>query len=200
MTDSRDPIIPGEDDSKAIFRRGFLEWSSLVPTAAETSPSVLLNYLRLIGTAFPGHPTISNCLKIEETPDCLSVIGSSKWAASIDAPSHDDVSGFQCSHEITVTSLNPIKVLLTSEADHGYSQWFGGQGCHVTVLIFAWAYVLSSRWTEIIPGAGPMRYTDSRSNSVPSHGKSTVNQSRVRECGQGAMVGSCSDPEARLAG
>lgn len=179
MTGSRDPVIPNEEDSKAIFRRGFLEWSSLVPTAAETSPRVFLDHLRLIETAFPDHPAISNCLRIKENPGSLSVTGSSTWAATIDAPGQDDVPGFQDSHQITVTRFNPKNVLLTREEDVDYSQWFGGQGCQITVLMLAWAYVLSSRWTDLIPGAGPMRYTDSRSNTVPSHDTFTVNLGNV---------------------
>lgn len=30
---------------------------------------------------------------------------------------------------------------------------------HLAVLVLAWAYILSARWTEIIPGAHGMRYT-----------------------------------------
>lgn len=38
------------------------------------------------------------------------------------------------------------------------------RGAHVTVLVLAWAYVLSARWVEIISRASPITYTD---NSGP---------------------------------
>lgn len=175
MADGGDPIIPSSDESKAIFKRGFLEWSSLIQTAGQTSPQVFLDHMRLVETAFPDHPLFPSCLDIKKSPGSLSATGSSSWAATIASSGHDDLAQFRQFREIIVTTFKPRKVSLTKEPDIDYSQWFGGQGCHVTVLILAWAYILSSRWTEIIPGAEPIRYINSRPDPVPDHEKATVN-------------------------
>lgn len=37
---------------------------------------------------------------------------------------------------------------------------FGEDGGQISVLTLAWAYVLSARWSEIIPGAAAIEYTD----------------------------------------
>lgn len=175
MAVSGDPIIPSLDESKAAFKRGFLEWSSLVQTAGKTAPRVFLDHVRLVETAFPDHPLFPSCLDIKKFPGSLSATGTSSWAATIASSGHDDLAQFQQFHEIIVTTFKPRKVSLTEEPDIDYSQWFGGQGCHITVLILAWAYILSYRWTETIPGAEPIRYTNSRPESVPNHEKVTVN-------------------------
>lgn len=169
MADIADPIIPSLDEVRATFKRGFLEWSSHVQTAAKAAPRALIDHLRLIETAFPDHPGLPGCIDIKDLRGSLSATGSSSWAATTASSGHEDLAQFRQSHEITVTTFKPRTVRLTAEPDSDYSNWFGGQGCHITILMFAWAYVLSSRWTEIIPGAGPIRYTESRPASVPGH-------------------------------
>ncbi|KAG6089462.1 hypothetical protein E4U30_008374, partial [Claviceps sp. LM220 group G6] len=32
---------------------------------------------------------------------------------------------------------------------------------HICLLMLAWAYVLSQRWTELVPGAEAIKYTES---------------------------------------
>lgn len=44
---------------------------------------------------------------------------------------------------------------------------FGEHGDHIPILTLAWAYVLSARWAEIIPGA-TMEYTNSRAPLFPT--------------------------------
>lgn len=162
MVDNADPVIPNLTEYRATFKRGFLEWSCLVQKAAKTAPQLSLDHLRHIETAFPDHPGFPNCLDIKRSPGSLSVTGSSSWAATIASSDDDDLAQFRQSQEITVTTTRPTLVSIPDDPDIDYSQWFVGQNCHVTILILAWAYVLSSRWTEIIPGAGPIRYTNVR--------------------------------------
>lgn len=179
MADSRDPIIPSLDESKATFRRGFIEWSSLVQTAGKTSNQVLLDHMRLIETAFPEHPRFPSCLDIKKYPGSLSATGSSSWATTIASFGHDDLAQFRQLHEIVVTRSKPTLVSLTKVPDIDFSQWFGGQGCHITILILAWTYILSARWTEIIPGAEPIRYTNIRPDRSREYDKLTVDLGNV---------------------
>lgn len=169
MADIADPIIPSLDEARATFQRAFLEWSSLVQMATEAGPRALIDHLGLIESAFTDHPGLPSCLDIKNLRGSLSATGSSSWAATTTSSGQEDLAQFRQSHEITITAFKPRKVRLTAEPDSDYSRWFGGQGCHTTILIFAWAYILSSRWTEIIPGAEPIRYTKSRAVSVPGH-------------------------------
>lgn len=179
MAVSADPIIPSLDESRATFKRGFLEWSCLVQTASKAAPEALLDRMRCVETAFPDHPRFPSCLDFKKSPGSLSVTGSSSWAAAIASLGHDCLPQFRQSHEIIVTKSRPTIVHLTREPDIDCSQWFGGQGCHVTILILAWAYVLSARWTEIIPGAEPIRYTNIRPDPNPGYEKVTVDLGNV---------------------
>ncbi|KAK4043187.1 hypothetical protein C8A01DRAFT_43833 [Parachaetomium inaequale] len=43
-----------------------------------------------------------------------------------------------------------------------FPTWFGGERNHVGILTLAWAYVLSARWAEVVPGATALHYTDSQ--------------------------------------
>lgn len=97
----------------------------------------------------------------------------------IASSSHGDLAQFQQPHEIFVTRSKPTYISLTKVPDIDFSQWFGGQGCHVTVLILAWAYILSARWTEIIPGAEPIRYTNIRPDRSREYDKIKVDLGNV---------------------
>lgn len=81
MTDSAESIIPSLDESRATFKRGFLEWSCLAHTASKTAPLALLDHMRCIETAFPDYPQFPSCLELERSPGSLSATGSSSWAA-----------------------------------------------------------------------------------------------------------------------
>lgn len=179
MADNRDPIIPSLDESKATFRRGFIEWSSLVQRAEKTSNQVFLDHMRLIETAFPDHPQFPSCLDLKKSPGSLSATGSSSWATTIASSGHGDLAQFRQPHEIVVTRSKPTYISLTKAPDIDFSQWFGGQGCHVTILILAWTYILSARWTEIIPGAEPIRYTNIRPDRSREYDKLTVDLGSV---------------------
>lgn len=173
MPHSTDPVIPSVVDSRATFKRAFLEWSSLAQTA-KIDPQTVCDHLSLIKTAFPDHPAFPVGLNIKESPGSLSATGSSSWAATVASISHNDLPDFRQFHEITVTESKPTKCSFTRDREVGYCQWFEGQDSHLTILILAWAYVLAARWTEIIPGARPIRYTESRLNSVTNRGKFNV--------------------------
>lgn len=174
MADSADPIIPSLDESRATFKRGFLEWSCLAHTARKTAPLTLIDHVGCVETAFPDYPRLPSSLDLKRSPGSLSATGSSSWAAAIALSGHDCLPQFSQSHEIVLARYRPTLVYLTNEPGIDYSQWFGGQDCHVTILMLAWAYVLSARWTEIIPGAEPIRYTNIRPDPNPGYEKVTV--------------------------
>jgi hypothetical protein len=51
-------------------------------------------------------------------------------------------------------------------------RWFNEDDNRITVLVLAWAYILSARWAEVIPGASGPEYSDRQAewdnSSIPS--------------------------------
>lgn len=63
---------------------------------------------------------------------------------------------------------------------------------YISVLMLAWAYILSSRWTEIMPGTCSLAYTDSQAISQQNATVSQGNENFIS-----VQLGHVSPEEAR---
>ncbi|KAJ4079102.1 hypothetical protein NW761_011349, partial [Fusarium oxysporum] len=83
-------------------------------------------------------------------------------------------------------------MILTAEGRHSRATLpdiFGKHSRHIPVLLQAWAYILSARWAELVPGAHLSRHDISLSNgntsrSPPEHNSKspvTINLGAVSE-------------------
>lgn len=72
-----------------------------------------------------------------------------------------DMPAFEQRFQVTPSVDKPTAILATADANIPF-QKFLGKDNHLTVLVLAWAYALSARWTSIISGAAPLQYTASQ--------------------------------------
>lgn len=72
-----------------------------------------------------------------------------------------------------VTKSKPTKSTLSDSSESGLLSFLGDKDNNITILILAWAYILSARWTELIPGANNVQYTGAEGESS-KHESSTI--------------------------
>lgn len=65
---------------------------------------------------------------------------------------------------MSATTGRPTSIVLSDRPDLSLSGWVCGDDGHLVVLMLAWAYALSARWTEIIHRASPVEYTASKAS------------------------------------
>lgn len=88
---------------------------------------------------------------------------------------------FEQNFTISATIGNPTSVVLSDSPGLSLSEWFGEDNGHLVVLMFAWAYALSARWTEILPRASPIEYT---ANQAPWTARAVSSEGMVVELGE----------------
>jgi hypothetical protein len=68
---------------------------------------------------------------------------------------------FEQRFQVTPSVGKPTAILATADANIPFQKCLGKDN-NLTVLVLAWAYALSARWTSIISGAAPLEYTASQ--------------------------------------
>jgi len=156
-----DAVRPNMQAFKAMYERGYCTWFSLYEkTIAERQTHFhWSDYLLQFENAFLNYPSFPENLLVDTSfSNTVVATGISRWGTtqgSCDLPSFDQEFFIQ------VAADRPT-VLDISDSPQSKFMFRGGfseEDDHVTVLILAWAYILSARWAEIIPGASGPEYS-----------------------------------------
>ncbi|KAG5964199.1 hypothetical protein E4U57_001593 [Claviceps arundinis] len=148
---TQDSIQPEKVILEQYYELGYRLWHGLY-LAALSSPldATALDFQH----AFPSHPYLVPKLRLDTRCDgTLYATGTSTWKTSTGDCS---LPSFEKKYKIPVTAGDSVIVSL--QLYHGR---FGQDGGHISLLMLAWAYVLSQRWSELIPGAEAIKYTNS---------------------------------------
>jgi hypothetical protein len=151
-----DAIRPNEDRYRATYEQGFRTWYSLYLRAKQESG--LPQFCFLFQKAFQQQPQFPHDLDLRQSYNFLYAAGVSSW--EIGTHRYCRLPSFEQRLDIPV-SINSPTPLMLRHADHtpNYRAWFNKEDNHLFVLILAWAYILSSRWAELMPQS-TVRYTD----------------------------------------
>ncbi|KAG6353529.1 hypothetical protein INS49_005491 [Diaporthe citri] len=174
MEPDENAVTPRPESCRSVFELGFRAWSCYSQRVSRGAKQEALEGLRTIDHAFPGYPALPSGLNLEKSSDCWVASGVSFWdAAAGSTSSHSSL--LSCGpglpevgpqkHNFFVTKSKPTKLTLSDSSDSGLLFLLGDKDDHVTILILAWAYILSARWTELIPGANNVQYTETRAGS-----------------------------------
>ncbi|KAK1762344.1 hypothetical protein QBC33DRAFT_501462 [Phialemonium atrogriseum] len=160
-----DPIRPSKQAFKAMYERGYRTWATLSEMAAGEI-HLVRDCLSHLQSAFPNHPYFPRNLIVDKSfSNTVTVRGRTTW---ITTQGSCDLPPFRDEVIIPVASSHPMTVVLTSNPRHPAKilpDYFGREESnHIPVLILAWAYILSARWAELIPGASSPEYN---SNQAP---------------------------------
>lgn len=194
-----DAVRLSAEKFRAIYEDSFNVWSGLYLSAVE-NPSLPASYLS-VQDAFPQQPTFPRGLRLKHTRfrnlSRVYATASSIWG-STQADCHHKLLPFRQQLQIEVALNNPIPLSIaeTTEGNSKYISWFSrGDQNYLSVLVLAWAYVLSARWTETMPGNCSFRYTSSQASC--SNRTETATSQRANNLGANVDIGDASPEEVR---
>ncbi|KAK1622892.1 hypothetical protein BDP81DRAFT_465691 [Colletotrichum phormii] len=153
-----DAVRPDKEGFKTTYEKAYRTWSNIHDLAI-TDSNLPRNCLEQLETAFPAHPHFPEDIEIDGFfSNTATVRGRAVWKTTsgfCDTPNFHDEVLFQVASDrptvVEISDSHPLPI---------FEQWYGEESNHITVLILAWAYILSARWAEIIPGAsGPVYHS-----------------------------------------
>ncbi|KAG6068739.1 hypothetical protein E4U32_007604 [Claviceps aff. humidiphila group G2b] len=147
----QDSPQPDSATLEQYYERGYRHWHGLYLAALVAPLDVTALDLR---HAFPQHPYFVPELRLDTSiHGVLYATGTSTWQVSTGDCS---LPSFKKKYKLRVTAEESTIVSLKLKDDT-----FRQHGGHISLLMLAWAYVLSQRWSELIPGAADIEYTNS---------------------------------------
>ncbi|KAH6869664.1 hypothetical protein B0T10DRAFT_541642 [Thelonectria olida] len=153
----QDAVRPSDETFTYFYERGYRTWFKLYQAAFSSfqcAPSLNLE------NVIPQHPYFPAQLELDRnSSSSLYATGIATWGTTEGAC---NLPSFKKRYVFGVTTVRPTVLSLSTRSSSGLPKWFGEEGNHTSVLTLAWAYVLSARWTEVIPGASAIQYTDSQ--------------------------------------
>lgn len=174
MEPDENAVTPHPESCRSVFELGFRTWSSYSQRIPRGAEQEALESLRAVDSAFPCHPALPSGLNLKKSSDCWTASGVSFWdSAGGSTSSESSLSSCRPGlpeiepqqHSFLVTKSKPAKLTLGDSSESGFLSLLGDKDDHVTILVLAWAYVLSARWAELIPGANKVQYTGTRAKS-----------------------------------
>ncbi|KAF1955287.1 hypothetical protein CC80DRAFT_447668 [Byssothecium circinans] len=154
-----DAIRISGEQFRLIYEASFRTWARLyLHVITDSQPPA---YCLFAQDAFSQQPFFPRNLSLTHNNSQVFATGSSVWG-STGATCDHGLPTFRQPVRIDVTLKDPVSLSIseTAQCDSGYASWFARNENYVAVLILAWAYILSARWTEIMPGPCSLRYTD----------------------------------------
>ncbi|KAG6302930.1 hypothetical protein E4U45_002514 [Claviceps purpurea] len=169
----QDSLEPEREILELYYERGYRLWHGLYLAAVAAPLDVsALDFQN----AFPRHPFFVPELHLgTHCNGALYAKGTSTWQTSTGGCS---LPSFKKRYSFKVTAEDSIIVSLQLNHDS-----FRQEGGHISILMLAWAYVLSQRWSELIPGAKAIEYTNSSAALPNGEGSSEVADGPVVDLG-----------------
>lgn len=147
----QDAVRPSVEAFKAMYDRGYQTWAALWQIAA--AHNHLQHQLSSLCSVFPDHPYFPERLTVDTSfSNTATVRGRTTWRTS---RGPCDLSSFHEEMVLHVASNCPTTIVFSS-GPHPTTSFLGHvakKSPHVPILVLAWAYILSARWAELIPGA-----------------------------------------------
>lgn len=162
-----DAIRPSEGAFKAMYDRGYQTWAALWQKAA--AQNHLEDQLSSLFPVFPHHPHFPERLAVDKSfSNTATVRGRTTWITS---RGPCDLSTFQEEMILQVASNSPTPIVFSS-GPHPRTKFLNQiakDSNHVPILVLAWAYILSARWAELIPGASISDYSGNQAQMNPGN-------------------------------
>jgi hypothetical protein len=153
-------VRPSNKKFRSVYESGFRTWAHL-HSLARNNLKLPTSYLS-VQEAFPQHPSFPATALVECNKWEAFVTASSIWGSSSKVPAcNHDLPQFKRPVEIGLTVKDPIPLMLSemTRENSSYGSWFANDDNYLAVLILAWSYILSARWTELMPEICSLEYT-----------------------------------------
>ncbi|KAI0388309.1 hypothetical protein F5Y17DRAFT_453338 [Xylariaceae sp. FL0594] len=163
-----DLVRPTSEEFRKTYEAAFTAWSRLHLSTVE-NPTLPASYLSP-RDVFRQHPYFPPGLRLKRVQRAghdgprFYATGHSTWGSP---PCKDgvDFSSFRQPLEIEVATSSPVTLSIAepTQKHFGNPPWFFRSDTnYVPILALAWAYILSARWTELLPERCSLSYTDSQ--------------------------------------
>lgn len=162
-----DAIRPTEEAFMAMYDRGYQTWAALWRRASAYTH--LQDHLPSLFSALPNNPHFPDNLAVDKHfSNTATVRGRTTWRTSRGTC---DLSPFQEEMVLQVASDWPTTMVFSS-SPYSATEFLKNVTTelnHVPVLMLAWAYILSARWAELIPGATLSGYESHQAQLDPGN-------------------------------
>ncbi|GAP91693.1 putative immunoglobulin variable region used by the ITC63b heavy chain [Rosellinia necatrix] len=147
-----DALRPTDEAFKAFYEKGYETWFRLWRKASQGHdlPETCLRF----EDVFPQHPHLPAGIQLGEYG---MVNARTTWFASQGCC---DLPSFELRFQSLAGVHKPLAIDLEQKPSSPFPRWLEDHD-HLTVLVLAWAYVLSARWAEIISQASGPEYLES---------------------------------------
>lgn len=155
-----DKVRISEKQFQNTYVASFETWAQLYSLVVKDAK--LPSHCFFTINTFPLLPTFPRSLELEEHSDGLTASGFSIWGSS-PAKCARCIPSFRRRVQLEVAVKDPVLLSISDLAptDSYSTSWFSSQNDYVTILVLAWTYILSARWTEVMSPACSLTYTDS---------------------------------------
>ncbi|OAQ71020.1 immunoglobulin variable region used by the ITC63B heavy chain [Pochonia chlamydosporia 170] len=168
-----DAVHPSEIAFRATYERGYRTWSALWDRAvADNTSNLPHECVNDVYLALPNHPYFPGSLTLDKSfSNTVTASGKTTWTTT---QGLCDLLPFQEDVVFQVASNSATTIVFVSDSHPGIgaADYLNTKSNHVPVLTLAWAYILSARWAELIPGAHGPTYnnTDQLNGGSTSRG------------------------------
>ncbi|KAF2014174.1 hypothetical protein BU24DRAFT_441792 [Aaosphaeria arxii CBS 175.79] len=159
-----DAVRLSAEGFRSIYESGFKTWARLhanvegrsgLPASSFATQGICQH-----------HPALSRKIRLEDYQLGVITTGESIWG-SCGAKCTYAMPLFRQSVSIQVGVKEPVSLSISksTERQHTLLSCFIRNQDYLAILVIAWAYILSARWTEIIPGNCSLTYTESQATT-----------------------------------
>ncbi|KAH7008748.1 hypothetical protein EDB80DRAFT_717336 [Ilyonectria destructans] len=185
-----DAIRLSADQFRSIYEESFKTWARLYLRVVENSK--LPTHVLFVRDVFRQHPSLPRNLSLKHDKRGALATGASIWGSAAAACGPGLPSFRQPVHiRVAVREPIPLSISEMGEAKPAYTSCFAQDNDYLAILILAWTYILSARWTEIMPSC-TLAYTE---NQVTYHDGMT--RCKDKQSLISIHIGNASPEEAR---
>lgn len=159
----QDPVRLSGEEFRSIYQQAFESWT-LLHCRIVNKPELPSHAL------FPAvardHPTLPRTLDLEYDNEGIFATGLSTWT-SVRANCTSKLPSFQQRLRVKVAAEQPnlLSISKNGEKKELCAQFAERDSSYLSVLVLAWSYILSARWTETLPESCTIKYTQAK----PAH-------------------------------
>lgn len=146
MENDENTVTPGPESCRSVFELGFRAWLCDLQRVSLGTASEILEGLRGIDNAFPGHPAFPSGLNLAKSSSLWEATGKSFWDEAGGSTSLN-LSSSSCAprlpgippqkHNFPVTKSKPAKLRLSDSSQSGLFCFLVDRDDYITILILA---------------------------------------------------------------
>jgi len=190
-----DAVRLSADQFRSIYEESFRTWARLYLHVVENSK--LPAHVLFVRDIFQHQPSLPCNLSLKHDKRGALATGASIWGSAGSSCGHR-LPSFRQPVDIRVAVREPILLSIPKmgEAKPAYTSCFAQDDDYLAILILAWTYILSARWTEIMPGPCTLAYTENQATCHDGMTRCKDEQSLISihignvSLGRGSVVGS----------